>query len=202
MYKLQKSDLTKASITLRNAFINYPIFEYIIPDTTYRNKKLRYVFRFLLGLGIINGEVIAPSNRLEGVSIWLPSTRSHSSNTDAVRAGLLNLLFHLDSGSIDRLIEIGKSKSLKRREILKGSYYFCDMIGVEPQIQRQGVGRKMIEAKLRDFDGENVPCYLETSNLENVDYYKQYGFALYHHYKITDIDVFCLLRKANAGKEK
>ncbi len=197
MYKLQQRDLSTASTLLGKSFNNYPIFEYIIPDAVHRSEKLEYLCHFLLALGIINGEVVAPSNKIEGVSIWLYSTGSRHPGRDALRAGLLTLFFHLDVKTIRRFIEIGNIKGKVRTKIMKGSFYICDLIGVDPLLQRQGIGRKMIEAKLLDFDTQKVPCYLETSKFENIAYYKRYGFSPIHQYKIMDVDVFCLLRKVN-----
>jgi GNAT superfamily N-acetyltransferase len=198
MYKLQKGDLYKASIIMGQAFNDYPIFSYIIPNEAYRKRNLGYICRFLLGLGFINGEIIAPSKNLEGVSIWFPSHRTYSSNIDAFRAGFLSLFLHFDTKTMSRFIEIGKIKRINREKIVKGPYYLCDMIGVNPHIQRQGIGRKMLEAKLEEFDKEKVPCYLETSKVENVDYYKKFGFTLIHRYKISEVNVLCLQREVNS----
>jgi GNAT superfamily N-acetyltransferase len=195
MYKLQKGDLYKASIIMGQAFYDYPIFSYIIPNEAYRKRNLSYICRFLLGLGFINGEIFAPSENLEGVSVWFLSSKAYSSRIDAFRAGLLSLFLHFDTKTIRRLIEIGKIKRINREKILKGSFCLCDMIGVNPFMQKQGIGRQMLEAKLQEFDKEKVPCYLETSKVENVDYYKKFGFTLIRHYKISEVDVFCLQRK-------
>lgn len=68
------------------------------------------------------------------------------------------------------------------------------MIGVDPLLQRHGYGRRMIEEKLIELDGRKIPCYLETSRIENIAYYVKLGFKLIHEYKIMNIKVFCLLR--------
>ena len=200
LYSLQDSDLSKAASTLAKAFNAYPVFEYIIPDASRRNRNLKYIFRFLLGLGRLHGEVIAPSSKLEGISIWVPSFSPHSSRLDALRAGLLNLFLHIDTKTIGRLMEIGTIKRKRRDELLGEPYYLCDLIGVDPLQQRQGIGRIMVETKLIEFDKEKIPCYLETSNLENVFYYRRFGFSPLHQYKIAEVDVFCLWRKVNAAK--
>lgn len=197
MYKLQKRDLNKASAILSQSFNNYPIFNHIIPDPEYRKDKLKYLCRFLLSLGIAKGEVIGPSNKMEGVSIWLPSKGSNGSGMDAIRAGLLNLFFHIKPGTVSRFIEVGKIKGEMRAEIIKGQYYLCDMIGVDPLLQKQGFGRRMIEAKLLEFDRVKMPCYLETSKHENIVYYERFGFSQINNYKIQDVDVFCLKRDPN-----
>jgi GNAT superfamily N-acetyltransferase len=116
---------------------------------------------------------------------------------DPIRAGLLNLFVHVKLGTISRFIEVGKIKGKMRAEIIKGQYYLCDMIGVDPLLQRQGFGRKMIEAKLFEFDKEEMPCYLETSRHGNIPYYERFGFSQINEYKIKDVDVFCLKRDPN-----
>jgi GNAT superfamily N-acetyltransferase len=200
MYKLQQSDLSKASTVLSQSFNNYPIFEYVIPNPVYRRDHLKYLCRFILGLGVSRGEVIAPSNKIEGVSIWLPSSGSSVSSMDAIRAGLLGLVFYIDIKTLGRFLELGNIKGKMRAEIVQGPYYLCDMIGVDPKFQRFGYGRKMIEAKLCDFDEAKMPCYLETSELKNIAYYERFGFTLIHKYPISDVNVFCLLREPKSVK--
>ena len=71
------------------------------------------------------------------------------------------------------------------------------MIGVNPLFQRRGFGRKMIESKLFDCDKIKMRCYIETSDLTNINYYEKFGFSLINEYNIQDIKVFCLLREPN-----
>jgi ribosomal protein S18 acetylase RimI-like enzyme len=200
MYSLQISDLQRASELLGKSFNNYPIFEYILPDAADRKRKLKYFCRFLINLGMIKGEVIAPSNKIEGVSIWIHSTNSNTSGTDAIMAGFIKLVLQVNPPSVLRFMEMGNIKGKMRIQIVEGSYYYCDMIGVDPLLQGHGFGRRMIEAKLREFDKENVPCYLETSKVENVGYYEKFGFRIKQKYRIADVDVFCLLRPVDGRR--
>ena len=197
MHKLQKRDLNKATAVFSRSFNDYPIFKYIIPDPEYRKAKLNYLCHFILSLGMAKGEVIGPSDKMEGVSIWLPSNGSKSSGMHAVLAGLLNLFVHIKPGTIRRFIEVGRTKQRMRAEIIKGPYYLCDMIGVDPLFQKQGFGRKMMEAKLLEFDREEMSCYLETSKRANFPYYVRFGFSQINKYKIQNFDVFCLKREPN-----
>lgn len=166
-----------------------------MPDSTYRRNRLKYLCRFLLRLGMLKGEVIAPSDNIEGVSIWLPSTGSKNSNIDAIKAGLLNLFFQVNPKTISRFIKVGNIKGKKRATIVKGSYCLCDMIGVNPLYQKRGFGREMIGAKLLRFDKSETPCYLETSAKDNITYYNQFGFNVINEYQIHGVDTYCLLRE-------
>ena len=197
MYTLKKSDLSKASVILGQSFNNYPIFKYIIPDSGYRKDKLQYLCHFLLRLGIAKGEVIGPSDKVEGVSIWFHSSVLKNSGLDAIYAGLLSLFLYLNPKTIGRFIEVGKFKGRMRSKIIQEPYYLCDMIGVDPIHQRKGYGRKMIEDKLSELDNKIIPCYLETSESENVAYYERLGFSHIHNYQIHDVGIFCLKRDSN-----
>lgn len=199
MYRIQPNDLPKASALLGRAFRDYPLFEHVLPEAASRREQLKYLCQFLLRLGMRKGLVIAPSDALEGVSIWLPSDRMPTSPVDALRAGLLNLFFHVDTKAIGRFIEIGNIKGEKRADVIGGPYWLCDMIGVDPLLQGHGVGRRMVEAQLNDLDKAKLPCCLETSETKNIAYYRKYGFALVNEYKIHDVHVFCLQRKPGAA---
>jgi ribosomal protein S18 acetylase RimI-like enzyme len=191
---IQRSDVDKAARVLSRSLVNYPMFTYIFPDDTYRGRKIRHLFCFIIQLGLLNGEVVSPSEEVEGVSIWIRSQNENHSITTAVRAGLLKLLFHVGLPSVSRLIQIGTKKSSVRRKLLSQPYCLLDMIGVTPSLQRHGFGRKMLEEKLSELDNEHIPCYLETSKTENMKYYQQFGFKLIHEYQLPAMPVLCLLR--------
>jgi len=195
MYRLEKADIQKASVVLGEAFQDYPIFKYIIPDVDFRKENLKYVCQFLLNLGGTKGEVIGTSDQLEGVSIWIPSRKSNRPEMEALQAGLLGLFVHLSPGSIRRLMDVGGGKAKKRSEFVSGEYVICDMIGIDPRFQRKGLGGKLIGSKLAEIDKASVPCYLETSRPENVEYYKRHQFEKIGEYAIHGVDVFCMVRE-------
>ncbi len=199
MYKLHPSDLVKASLALGEAFYNYPIFEYIIPDPTYRKNNLKYLCHFLLRLGNARGEVIAPTKTIEGVSIWFSSDKTESSGIEAIKAGILNLFFQVELDVFRRFMKIGSIKTNKRSTIINGPYCFCDMIGISPIFQKLGFGGQMFNAKLVECDESNIPCYLETGNHSNISFYKKIGFTVLHQDKIHNINVYCLLREPNVN---
>jgi ribosomal protein S18 acetylase RimI-like enzyme len=56
--------------------------------------------------------------------------------------------------------------------------WFLDFIGVDPQVQGQGLGRQLIEHGLAMAREESCPAFLETSNAANVGYYQSFGFSV------------------------
>jgi GNAT superfamily N-acetyltransferase len=81
-------------------------------------------------------------------------------------------------------------------------YYFCNIVTVLPEAQRQGVGRRLMEEVLRMADQEGVACYLESSRREpNVQIYEKFGFRLAREMECRDgegekdaVMLYCMLR--------
>jgi ribosomal protein S18 acetylase RimI-like enzyme len=198
-YRIQPKDVTQAADVLSASFADYPIFRYVLPDAADRSRGLGRIFRFLVRRALADGEVIAPSERIEGVSIWYRSERVDGSALAALRAGFLGLYLDVGHGAVARLLQVAATKSSHRARLLCRPYCLLDMIGVEPSMQRLGHARKMIEQKLEQLDGERRPCYLETSREGTASYYERYGFELARRYQLAGMDVFCLLREVGAG---
>ncbi|NIM95843.1 MAG: GNAT family N-acetyltransferase [Anaerolineales bacterium] len=51
-------------------------------------------------------------------------------------------------------------------------------IGVLPQHQSKGIGRRMMEEYCRALDEKRMPGYLETDRTRNVPFYKQFDFEV------------------------
>jgi GNAT superfamily N-acetyltransferase len=196
LYNIQKKDLRKAAQVLSKSFMDYPVFTYILPDRNYRMRKIEHLFSFLITIGLLDGEVLAPSDKIEGVSIWIDSASKKSSFIKILKNGLFPLFLNLNIRSISRFIRIGLKKHKVRKEILKGQYYLLDAIGIDPTLRGKGFARIMIESKLNECDRQKTQCYLETSNRENLSYYERYGFHIFHEYRIETLNVYGMLRES------
>jgi ribosomal protein S18 acetylase RimI-like enzyme len=194
-YKLTHDDIEKGSEVLRNAFIDYPTFRYLFPDLNEREKKLRQIMRFFLKCGLIHGNVIAPSKDIEGISIWYKSKDLNFSLGSLLKAGLISLLLNLGTKSFNRFKRLGDTKKSNRDKIIEEEYYFLDVIGIDPSFARRGYAKLLIDSILLQVDKENMSCFLETSNIKNIDYYSRHGFDLLSKYEYDGLESFCLLRK-------
>jgi ribosomal protein S18 acetylase RimI-like enzyme len=57
-------------------------------------------------------------------------------------------------------------------------HWHVELVGVEPDLQGQGIGRKVVEAALRRADAASEPAYLETDTTRNVEFYRRHGFEV------------------------
>ena len=201
-YAIHTRDVARAADVLVASFADYPIFQYVVPDRRGRSRRLAEVFRFLVRRGLLNGEVLAPSERIEAVSIWFRSEGADSSAVTALRAGLVGLCMRVGFGVVSKLMQVSATKSRVRAELISRPYSLLDVIGVEPSLQGQGFARRMLKEKLCELDSQHLPCYLETSRMITAQYYERFGFTLVHQYRLAAMDVFCLWREISAGSSR
>jgi hypothetical protein len=209
-YRIQETDLEAAANLLTRAMLRYPVFDYVvsgapsgatgIPSTraqeNQREAKLRHVFRFILRIAIRHGEVVAPSRNIEAIAVWATSTKLRLPLVEALRAGFLTLPIGAGMQTTRRLLNLAKQKQAHRRKILDCPYHLLDMLAVDPTLQCKGYGRLLLEAKLDELDRVHAQCYLETSDLRNVGYYRRHGFDLMSEHSIESVPVYCLSRSA------
>jgi GNAT superfamily N-acetyltransferase len=51
-------------------------------------------------------------------------------------------------------------------------------LGVEPSLRGKGIGAAMLAHGLDEADSRRAPCYLETTNVTNIDFYRRQGFQV------------------------
>jgi ribosomal protein S18 acetylase RimI-like enzyme len=56
--------------------------------------------------------------------------------------------------------------------------WYLQAMSVHPRAQRRGVGTRLMTPALALADETNLPCYLQTSDPANIDYYRRFGFEV------------------------
>ena len=56
--------------------------------------------------------------------------------------------------------------------------WYLQALGVDPRVQRRGVGTLLMTPALAEADDAGLPCYLQTSDPANIDYYRRFGFEV------------------------
>ena len=194
LYQLSRRDVEQGAAVLARAFIDYPTFKYLFPDPTSRGEQLEHVMRFFIRCGLLRGQVLAPSDRMEGVAIWYPSTDLDFGLNTVIRAGLASVLRGLGWSPFVRFKELGDAKKAHRNRTMQERYWFLDVIGVDPAHAHRGFGRRLIEPKLEQADRERSACYLDTCDRDNIALYERFGFRLRSTYRFQELETFCMVR--------
>lgn len=106
LYLLTKEDIKAASIILSKAFQNDPALIWEIPNESTRLKKLHIFWEIPLCLGIKYGEIYAPSEKLEGIAMWLPPKNVNISLWKGIKCGGLKIPFKFGISCTRRMFHV------------------------------------------------------------------------------------------------
>ena len=123
----------------------------------------------------------------------------------------INLIWYKGRGGLktDRYWIWKREQAKCQKEIWTDAqgYYFVNMVVVLPDMQGQGIGRKLFDVVTTKADEEGRTCYLESSRDEpNVKIYEKMGFHM--RKKMTCLsddgeqarcDLFCMVREPRRG---
>jgi ribosomal protein S18 acetylase RimI-like enzyme len=77
-----------------------------------------------------------------------------------------------------------------------GPHAYLGTLGVEPPLQRRGVGSALLARWLAIVDRDGLSAYLETDKSENLAFYGQAGFEVVQQAEIFGARVWCMRRPA------
>lgn len=79
---------------------------------------------------------------------------------------------------------------LKREKMIKANHprtpiAYLWFLGVNPELQGQGVGSALLGQLIKECESKNRPIYLETSMTRNLPFYKKFGFEIFCSVQLT-----------------
>lgn len=177
---LQPSRYKEAGILLGRAFNSDPAWCYLCPDPAKRPSQLTWMFeRWCRVLGPLGACYIGKKG--EGVAMWFPPDKGpQASLWTYIRAGLGTAPFRLGLSGIRRALLLNADMKKRWAGDLKQPCWKLDVLGVDPNYQRQGVGTALLQPILERADSEGTPCHVITHNPANIVYYGRHGFQLLH----------------------
>ncbi|MEV0798420.1 GNAT family N-acetyltransferase [Kribbella sp. NPDC050281] len=162
------ADVEPAVRTLARAFEDYPMTRMGLDPDDYDARLTQYQRLFLTEIGLAHGRVWVTDD-VSAVAIWTtPSTPADvfASHADA---------FEALAGSRAALVAEYEEAmgTFRPREPV----WFLGVVGVEPDLQHQGLGRAVIAPGLSAADQDHSPAFLETHEPGNLPFYESLGFV-------------------------
>ena len=166
-----------AAAMLARAFHDDPLMRYAIPDSDERARLLPSLYERMIRFGMLAGEVYATGDVPEGVAIWIPPNAKWTrENIEA--SGMHEFATLIGNDAYQRYREVVSQEWQARLREIPGPGWYLFILGVEPRVQRRGLGGALMRPILDRADTEQVVCYLETENERNVAFYLKQGFDL------------------------
>jgi len=186
-----------ASIVISKAFYNDPLMKYFFPNPKKRKSKLPLMMKLLLRIGIKYGIVYVTSLKLEGIAIWFPSNKAKITPWMGFLNGGLSYFFKLGSKAVKKQNRFYNYTNSMHYHLMPMYHWYLSIIGIDPYYQGMGLSYLLFDSMLNQIDKENLPCFLDTNNENNLSFYKRFGFKILKEYEIpgTSIVNWAMIRE-------
>lgn len=170
-----RGDHTGVGSALGAAFLDDPVFRWLIPDEVdNRDERLVTFFTSMARSYLRRDKHVYCAGEADGGALWsapgswaLPMSEVIRESVPAMRAFGRNLTRALRS---QLFIESKHPKEPK--------HWYLGYLGVAPTQQGRGLGATMLRAVLDEADKTATPAYLESSNERNLTLYERHGFKV------------------------
>jgi GNAT superfamily N-acetyltransferase len=161
------------------AFRDDPAYTYVFPDEADRVRSLGGLWDAIIRFTLVYGEAWTTPEG-SGVACWLPPGNAELTFRRLLRTGfaLPRAMMRFESSARRRAMGLVGYMDEKHRRAMPGPHWYLWALGVEPAVQGQGIGGRLLRPVLARADAVGLPCYLETETERNVVFYRKHGFEV------------------------
>jgi ribosomal protein S18 acetylase RimI-like enzyme len=174
---LSIKDIDWAAKVLEQAFYKDPMLNFIYGDTINIPGKLNSFFRATFRLAASYGDCFSTAEK-DGVLMMLPPDKTKMTIGMMYKSGMLAAPFKMGWASFSRMMTFMEFSEKEHKAATSSDHYYLMTVGVVPERQGQGVGKKLMTRALEIVDANKVQCYLETQNKNNIPIYQKFGFEV------------------------
>ena len=173
--KVRADEVPRTAAVLRSAFVDDPVFAWLLPDDERRGEILERGFRlFLERIWFAQGECYTTEN-MAGAVVWeLPGQWKLSAGQQLRLLPAMVSAFRLFTPralSVFAKMEAGHPEA---------EHYYLPLVGVTPEWQGRGIGGALMAPILDRCDRDQIPAYLEATTPRNLALYER------HRFKVTE----------------
>ena len=178
---MRSADVAEAAAVLARAFWDYPETVHVLGTGSRRRHVLHRFFATdcrdaLAAGGATVTRAAGDDGRIVGVALWLPP--GHYPVPARRQARQLLELVPTLPWTAPVLPELLRSQRAMRPAHPKEPHWYLRVLGVDPDVQRSGIGSALIRPVLAQADEEGVGAYLTTAVEANVAWYARFGFEV------------------------
>jgi ribosomal protein S18 acetylase RimI-like enzyme len=172
--RIGKERLGEASDVLARAFQDDPAWVWLVPDATRRAQLLPWLFR--VGFDVTAADVFVTAGPVLGAARWLPPGRASMRVGPTLRA-LVTTPLRLGAAT-GSFLAYGRAVEQLRADVSGGAHWYLAGIGVDPAVQRRGIGSALLRPGIEAAAASGLPTVLLTNNEANLAFYESQGFVV------------------------
>lgn len=161
------------AVTLADAFVDDPVFSWVLHDDPRRRRVLERFFALSLRRIWLPQRECYTTPDEAGVAVWqLPDQWKLGIGTQLRLGPALTSIFGRHLPRALRALTTLESHHPRDR------HYYLAYIGVRSTDQGHGIGSALLTPMLARCDAERMPAYLEASTERNRSLYERHGFTV------------------------
>jgi ribosomal protein S18 acetylase RimI-like enzyme len=189
---LRAQEIAAAAALLGRAFRDAAMNRVVVGGSQRTRERSNTAgMRAVLPLARARGQVIGArvGERLAGVLVALPPGVATVGRPSPL--AMLRLLIAQRPAVARRWSAVAEALQLHRPA---APHAYLATLGVDPELQRAGVGRTLLAHWLAAVDAAGQRAYLETDSTSNVAWYERFGFAVRAELTVLGVTVHLLER--------
>ena len=197
--ELKLEEMPQAGALLGRAMRDNPLYVRVAgSDPARRETVFGSIFGVLLATLHAKGTVLGAfqDGKLAGVCALVPPGRGEPTGGEKLRLTSA-VLAHVSFGG--KFNALGWLGAWTNPDPQKQSHWHLGPVGVERELQGQGIDRALIEAACGRVDAQNGAAYLETDREANLPFYESFTFKAAAETKLIGVPNWSMLRPARTN---
>jgi ribosomal protein S18 acetylase RimI-like enzyme len=167
-------DVDRVVDMLALAFDDDPVVNYLVRQDGRRSERLHRAMRVALEQMTLPYGASYVTEDYAAAALWVPPAGQHRSLLGDLR--LLSAMLAIGgAASIPRLIVASR---LTEAHAPHEAHMHLMTLAVDPALQGQGIGSRLLEDGLERSDRQRLPVYLRSSKERNVPFCERHGFRI------------------------
>jgi GNAT superfamily N-acetyltransferase len=166
-------DVPRLQAMLAEAFMEDPVFGWLMPNDSRRRARLRRYFGIDLRYYTLPRGRVWTTSDLTGAALSLPPGKWRVPPHVSLLQGSV---FGVKLARAARLGAAMEWRHMRLARGVGGAHYYVRDIGVHPDMQGKGLGSTLMSPTLQRCDREGLPAYIEASSERSAALYERLGF--------------------------
>jgi ribosomal protein S18 acetylase RimI-like enzyme len=168
--KARARDAPRIASTLARAFFDDPVFRWAYPHDARRREVLPAIFSVFTEAFQRHDEIYL-AGPAAGAALWAPPGQAP---VDDEHADEFDQRLEQAAGADgERFFELA---GLVDEHHPPGSYYYLQLLGVQPENQGRGIGSALLDDMIARCDRDGLRAYLDATSPDNKRLYERHGF--------------------------
>lgn len=175
MVQASATDKNVVITILARAFDKNKSVNYVIPQDGKRLQRIRHLMAYSFDVCNRFGQVFLSDDRTACALVLFPDKKKTTVQSVWWDVRLLASCTGIfNAGKV-----LSREAKIKKRQPA-GALYYLWFIGTDPLQQNKGTGSKLLQEVIRESERANRVLCLETSTVENIPWYRKFGFEIYN----------------------